>query len=122
MTRLNDRIWGPDLTLPGSDNYYPQCKLLRADFSHCKIFPSQVDNILAGSKDTLLCLKFDKNVGLSGTQIAKAVNNYGQNVQMLSILLPAESESEFDQKGGCVLTGICLLESQDFLSLSRSKA
>jgi hypothetical protein len=63
------------------------------------MFPQHVDNLLGGSKDSLLCLKFEKNVGLSGTSIAKAVNNYGQNVQMLSILLPAESESEMDQTG-----------------------
>ena len=86
--------------MAGSGNqFYPTCKLIRVDLSHCKLFPQQVDNLLGGSKDSLLCLKFENNIGLSGTHISRAVNNFGKTVQMLTILLPAESDNEMDLKG-----------------------
>ena len=94
------RLWGVDLTPAGSGNqYYPACQLARVDIAHCKLFPGQLDNLLGASKESLICLKIDKPVGLSGSHIARAVNNFGKNVQMLTILLPEESESEMDHKG-----------------------
>lgn len=88
------------MTIAGTGNqYYPQCQLLRADFSHCTFHPEQINVLLGSSKDTLLCLKFEKLVGVSGSFIARAVKNYGRRVQMLTILLPNESESEIDMEG-----------------------
>ena len=63
------------------------------------MLPQQLDTILGASKETLLCLKFDKPKGLAGSHIARAMNTYGKNVQMLTIILPDQSESEMDQKG-----------------------
>lgn len=38
-------------------------------------------------------------MGVSGSFIARAVKNYGRRVQMLTILLPNESDSEVDLEG-----------------------
>lgn len=89
-----------DLTPAGTGNqYYPACRLSRVDIAHCKLFPGQLDNLLGASKESLICFKIEKPMGLSGSQIARCVNNFGKNVQMLTIILPEESESEMDMKG-----------------------
>ncbi|KAK9895850.1 hypothetical protein P389DRAFT_210705 [Cystobasidium minutum MCA 4210] len=93
------RLWGVDLTIAGTGNqYYPQCNLLRADFAHCHFHPEQLNVLLGSSQESLLCLKFEKLQGVSGSFIARAVKNYGRHVQMLSILLPNESDSDLDME------------------------
>jgi hypothetical protein len=67
--------------------------------AHCRFHPEQLNVMLGSSKDTLLCMKFERLIGVSGTFIARAVKNYGQNVQMLTIILPGESASEMDMTG-----------------------
>lgn len=97
---LLHRLWGVDLTIAGTGNqYYPQCNLLRADFAHCHFHPEQLNVLLGSSQESLLCLKFEKLQGVSGSFIARAVKNYGRHVQMLSILLPNESDSDLDMEG-----------------------
>lgn len=102
LTDMIYRLWGVDLSIAGTGNqYFPQCRLLRVDIAHCRMHPEQLNVLLGSSKDSLLCLKLERLIGIGGSFIARAVKNYAPKCQMLTILLPGESDSEMDMTGEC---------------------